>query len=428
MPKYNFTEEQEKEIIEFYLEPNSAKDTIKHFNCGCYCMDKILQKYNIPKHSKEILSLLESKRQLVGKITPKDENSIISFYLAPNSLERTANNFNISTTAVSFILKKHNIMKHSEETAKKLCSNSKKNFSFIINNEQEIISYYLIPNSIQSTAEKFNITRKAVEKILKANEIKKHEYLVQKPYKRKGRKVVKQLSEIEEHSIIAFYLIPNTLIKTAKTFKITPKRVKKVLVSNNIQLHPKSVTLAIGVANYRKYFEENYGVVSPSQLEEIKEKIKQTNLEKYGETSYTKTKEYKERTKQTNLKKYGVEYTFQANEIKEKIAKTNLERYGSENVSNNKTIREKAEQTIINKYGVYHAPTYNYRCDNLSFDSFPELCFYLYHIKNNIKIIREPVTLDFIFDNKIYHYTPDFEINNSLIEIKGSQFLKEDGT
>lgn len=31
MPKYTFTEEQEQEIINFYLVPNSLKETTRHF-------------------------------------------------------------------------------------------------------------------------------------------------------------------------------------------------------------------------------------------------------------------------------------------------------------------------------------------------------------------------------------------------------------
>ena len=50
MPKYNFTKEQENEIIEFYLKPNSVKDTMEYFNCSRFIIDNILQKYNITKH------------------------------------------------------------------------------------------------------------------------------------------------------------------------------------------------------------------------------------------------------------------------------------------------------------------------------------------------------------------------------------------
>ena len=55
-----------------------------------------------------------------------------------------------------------------------------------------------------------------------------------------------------------------------------------------------------------------------SQIPEIKEKIKQTNLEKYGATSYVKTKEYIKKTKQTNLEKYGYEWAQQHPDIHKK--------------------------------------------------------------------------------------------------------------
>lgn len=53
------TENQEKEIIEFYLAPNSMNDTVKNFNlANRYQLHKILNKYNIKQHDEA------TKRQL----------------------------------------------------------------------------------------------------------------------------------------------------------------------------------------------------------------------------------------------------------------------------------------------------------------------------------------------------------------------------
>ena len=91
-------------------------------------------------------------------------------------------------------------------------------------------------------------------------------------------------------------------------------------------------------------------------------KTKQTKLEKYGNESYNniekqkltialKSKDEKLNTLkkriQTNLEKYGSEYGFQAEPIKDKIKQTKLERYSNENYNNS----TKTKKTKLEKYG-----------------------------------------------------------------------------
>lgn len=117
--------------------------------------------------------------------------------------------------------------------------------------------------------------------------------------------------------------------------------------------------------------------------------MQQTNLERYGDPNYHN----EEKIKQTRLEKYGVENFFQDKEIHKKA--------------------------LLG---------HRYKYKNIKFDSFPELCFYLYCINKNISISRETIKLPFIFNGKQCYYYPDFKVNEQLIEIKGSQFLTEDGS
>jgi len=86
-------------------------------------------------------------------------------------------------------------------------------------------------------------------------------------------------------------------------------------------------------------FLKNHGIINNFQDKNILKKalknIKE-NTKKGRETYYNKTGFYspiqnkvvKEKIKNTNLERYGVENPYQSNEIKEKIKNTNLERYG----------------------------------------------------------------------------------------------------
>lgn len=99
---------------------------------------------------------------------------------------------------------------------------------------------------------------------------------------------------------------------------------------------------------------ELYGVDSVLQLDSVKEKIKQTNLEKYGKEYYTQTDEYMKKVIDTNIEKYGFVNVFQNEDIQNKQKQTVISKYGVENVFQHEGIKEKSRKTMKNKYGVEH--------------------------------------------------------------------------
>ena len=101
-----------------------------------------------------------------------------------------------------------------------------------------------------------------------------------------------------------------------------------------------------------KTMNERYGGNAPCCNEEILNKVKQTNLERYGAEWQWKTEEGKQHRKEICLEKYGVENPMELIEIKEKVKQTNLERYGFENCASSPEIKEKVKQTNLERYGV----------------------------------------------------------------------------
>lgn len=92
------------------------------------------------------------------------------------------------------------------------------------------------------------------------------------------------------------------------------------------------------------------GVKNSSQRPDVKQKIKNTHIDKYG-SYFCETDEFKKQAKKTNLKKYDVEHILQSNDFKERIKKTNLKRYGSENASSSSAIKNKRKITCLKKFG-----------------------------------------------------------------------------
>jgi hypothetical protein len=66
-----------------------------------------------------------------------------------------------------------------------------------------------------------------------------------------------------------------------------------------------------------------------------------------------------------------------------------------------------------------------YEADDFFFDSFPELCFYLYHKQANYSIIRLPRRLEYFYNDKKHFYMPDFEVDGQLYEIKGDHLFEK---
>lgn len=73
---------------------------------------------------------------------------------------------------------------------------------------------------------------------------------------------------------------------------------------------------------------------------------------KYGESSPLKIEHIKDKMKQTNLERYGCENVFQSDKIKNKIKQTNMEKYGFEYATQSESVKEKTKNTCMKKYGV----------------------------------------------------------------------------
>ena len=178
---------------------------------------------------------------------------------------------------------------------------------------------------------------------------------------------------------------------------------------------------------------------NPQKKEEIREKTRQTNIERYGGPSPTSNKEVKEKQKKSRLEKYNGKYTIYSNELlkylsdkqfdketQEKIKKTSLLRYGVEHYSqsqefkdyihkHHKEIVEKGNKTK-RKNGTFNTSKPEQESYRLLLEKFPD-------IQKEYKEERYPFNCDFyipsidLFIECQYHWTHGdhpFDINNEL--------------
>ena len=85
------------------------------------------------------------------------------------------------------------------------------------------------------------------------------------------------------------------------------------------------------------------GIINAFQVEEVKEKIKQTNLEHHGCKYPMQNKEIQDKIKATLKEKYGENITnpFQVESVKEKSKQTMLKNYGAEHALQNRELLNK---------------------------------------------------------------------------------------
>jgi hypothetical protein len=95
----------------------------------------------------------------------------------------------------------------------------------------------------------------------------------------------------------------------------------------------------------------NYGVRRPAELDEVKQKMKQTTMEKYGVEHNMHRPEVVEKAKQTFLNHYGVDNPTKNKDIVQKATNTTIERYGTRNLYSIEKFKNKTIETNNKKYG-----------------------------------------------------------------------------
>lgn len=210
------------------------------------------------------------------------------------------------------------------------------------------------------------------------------------------------------------------------------ERVLQKSIATRKQNHGEDYT---GRKKCQQTMKERYGVENPMHIESVKQHLKQYNLDTYGIEWHIASSEIRNKSQQTcqkhygvsnpfaasevieqikaqNLKLYGVEYSWQREDVKQRIKDTNKQLYGYENAMQNPQIRAKAQMNLI----------YNGK----SFDSYSELCVYLWLVDHKINFEYQPnISFQYEHNSVIHHYCPDFKICGMFYEVKGDHFFKD---
>ena len=193
-----------------------------------------------------------------------------------------------------------------------------------------------------------------------------------------------------------------------------------------------------GFTNHEKAVktcEEKYGVVNVSQLQEVKDKKEKTCLKHHGIKNILCDGKY---MKQVFMNEFGVDNPMKVESIKNRAVNTARERrctdkWKENHLNGHKKSRRKwilmwndsGEHNIV-KQDTTNESELNKWEHNLQFDSKPEIKIFLFcKVKNNMDVEYQPnITFNYIVDDNIFIYMPDFKINGKLYEFKGEQFFR----
>lgn len=230
----------------------------------------------------------------------------------------------------------------------------------------------------------------------------------------------------------------NSILEKRKATNIAKFGVDNVSKTEDVKTKLRITTAATAEIRTRKTKEtnlKNHGVESTNSLRAVKDKKKETFIEKYGvdhqlkipsiaaSVSKKNTENAKERLAKaavTNLEKYGYENPSSNADVKQRRTDTMIERFGVENASQNAEIHEKkiknsykSKQYVMPSGNVVFVQGFEPRAlDELLKEYTEEEIIIATKLKPRITYVGG--------DGKEHYYFPDFYIpkDNLIIEVK----------
>ncbi len=310
----NFSKE---ELYELYITQNkSKKEVAEILHTNETTLGTYFKKYGIKKTKEDIVKAREATcLKRFGETTPmRDDETLKKLRMAQIDkslikvisyeelydvlvnqkmlITNAAKYFNSSPNTIRRLAKENNI---------EIC---KEEIKFV--SKEDLYNYFITErHTRKETAEHFNMSETHIKVFLKKYGIEKTREEIFENVKRGHKRKTGYEYALQN---------PNSIAKQKETYKNRTDEQKA-----ETREKQKNTCLI------------NFGVNSPLQLEEIKNKIFATNMKKYGCKATMQNPEIRQKAKNTLLEKFGVENPSQVPEFKEKRRLTIQDRFGVDN-------------------------------------------------------------------------------------------------
>lgn len=170
-----------------------------------------------------------------------------------------------------------------------------------------------------------------------------------KKFKIPPEEIQRRAQEVNPRLTLDFSTYINTKVKARfieegfGDFWATPA----MIMSGNIKGHRLSIS-----QRRKETFLKNHGVDNNLSRPEVKEKIKQKNIDKYGYETPFESKDVQDKVSNTFIEKIGVPRPLCLAKNREKAEETRLALYGVRHPLQDSNIKEKVRQSMVNNHGV----------------------------------------------------------------------------
>jgi hypothetical protein len=222
------------------------------------------------------------------------------------------------------------------------------------------------------------------------------------------------LDNVTPEEFINYYIF-HTQKETLKKYGIrTTSQLTKILKAFNYDFSTKKPSAFKGKKAARSH--ENY--IAGGQKSSSTQKASWTNKSEEEKQAWADKQKIAHSTDtfKNKIRQINIEYRAQQSGAEKQ--KLNTKR----SITMKKHIESLSENELLSWIG--HGFKL-YTADGHFFDSFPELCFYLYHKQLNHSITRTPKQLMYFYNGEKHYYMPDFEIDGQLYEIKGDHLFEK---
>ena len=156
-----------------------------------------------------------------------------------------------------------------------------------------------------------------------------------------------------------------------------------------------------------------FGSDTPFGSQQIQEKCQKTFMRKIGVSYPLMSSEIQNSLREQMVSTHGG-LGLSVQDIKQKVMNTCVEKYGVEWYTQSNDYHK-------NKHHKYKSEKY----PGFTFDSTWEIKVYEFCRDNNISIEYQPtISFEYKYDGRIWTYHPDFRINDKIYEVKGDQFFR----
>ena len=188
-----------------------------------------------------------------------------------------------------------------------------------------------------------------------------------------------------------------------------------------------------GYQHYCDALEKSHGVRNVFQLETTKAQIKATILENHGDANFHNV----EKSRKTRALHFNGHW--ENDDVKKKRKASFKSHYGVDNNMKSEIGRQEYRAGVEKKYGkgitsLSQVPEIRckqkskYRYDERSFDSAPEIAFYIWLKDTGIEFEYKPkMFFSYAVDGVLHRYFPDFKVGDMVFELKGDQFFNKNG-